>query len=89
MIVMSDDYFTEEEAKRLKGARLRTNRAFSGIPEGKEGIVTDIDSYGDDEWTIGLTWRTNNGNRITDWFSKTEYIKYLYGKPPVQEVEEA
>jgi hypothetical protein len=87
--MMNEVYFTQEEAERLLGARLKTLRAFSGIPRGKEGIVMQVDSYKGDEWTIGLSWRTNNGNRITDWFNKTEYSKYLYGKPPVQEVEQS
>lgn len=71
-----DEYFTESEARKLEGQRLKTNREFSGIEKGTTGIVKKIDNYGDD-WTIGLKWRTTNGNSIVDWFTKTEYEKYL------------
>jgi len=86
MIPMKDEYFDLEQAQNLRGVRLTTNREFAGIPEGTTGIVTELDCYGDDEWAIGLSWTTENGNRIVDWFSKTEYIKYLVPRHNTQEV---
>lgn len=81
---ITDNLFTEERAMELQGERVRTNREFSGIPEGTVGTVTDYDTddsrvrAGKEEVaTIGVEWTTENGNTITDWFDKQEFDDYL------------
>lgn len=69
------EYFTREEALGKVGKTVRTLTDFSGIPSGTTGVVQPFE--GDDYKTLGIQWNLPGHHRLKDWFSKTEYLKYL------------
>ena len=70
--------FTEREAREKIGRRVRTLRAFSGIPEGTLGEVMGMyDDSGKGFWVF-IRWSLpSRSHDIVDGFSKDEYLEFL------------
>lgn len=67
-------YFIQEESLVKIGKRIRTDVEFSGVAKGTEGIVSEADASG----TVAIVWDMPERQKpLMDWFSKTEYEKYL------------
>jgi hypothetical protein len=78
---MTHGYFTEQEARRLVGQRIRSLIPFAGVPPGTEGQVKGADPSGGDPqlgWTVAIQWDLPRHSKpLVDWFSKDEYLRFL------------
>lgn len=72
--------FLSEEAEDLIGKRIQSLIAFSGIPRGTKGTITEKYKSCFGHWGIGIAWDKPSalgGKPITDGFSKDEFERFL------------
>jgi hypothetical protein len=60
------------------GRRIKTLVGFSGVPRGTLGEVIRADKSGEG-YTLAIQWelRERHGKPLVDWFTKSEYERYL------------
>jgi hypothetical protein len=75
------EYFSKAEALSKVGKTVKTLSNFSIVPRDTTGVVQPFED--DDYKTLGIQWQLPQKSKLLkDWFSKTEYLKYL------EEIEE-
>jgi len=75
---MERKLFAAEEAFSRVGKRVKTLVDFSGVPKGTEGVVSRADRSGAEGYTLAIQWdMPGRSSPLTDWFTKSEYERYL------------
>lgn len=72
--------FDERQAKEKVGCEVETLVDFSGVPQGTRGRVVraDMRDTGGYSYSLAIEWVIpGRAQPLMDWFSKTEYEKFL------------
>ncbi len=73
----SERLFDQATALRKVGQRIRTQMAFSGVPQGTFGQVIQADAK-DGGYTLAIQWELpERAKPLVDWFSRAEYERFL------------
>lgn len=76
---MSERILFDESAALAKvGRRIKTLIEFSSVPRGTLGEITRADKSGEG-YTMAIQWELpeRRGKPLVDWFTKSEYERYL------------
>ena len=75
--IMEKKHFTEAEAKKMIGIKVRTLWEFSGVPAGTTGTVKGYYGY-PNRSCLDISWDLPGRSRpFVDGFSKEEYYQFL------------
>lgn len=72
--------FSANEAQGKVGQRVRSLVSFSGVPKGTTGTVVRggrVSHRARDAFNVAVRWNLTLSEPLMDWFSKSEYGRFL------------